>query len=167
VRELILITLSGHDRPAVTSSISSILARHGANILDIGQAVIHDHLSLGILVEFFEEPESSKAVKEILYKMHALDMRVKFQPIDENDYENWVNQQGKERHIITLLARQISAEHIAALTSVVAEHGLCLFRNLWCAWARLPVQPMLGAVWSLHRILCTTVRTLGVPAQQT
>lgn len=122
--ELILITLSGQDKPAVTSTITKILAEHGANILDIGQAVIHDTLSLGILVDIPEGQDSSPLVKNVLYRMHEIDMQVRFQPISEKSYEEWVKHQGKQRHIVTLLARQISAEQIEALTSVVSAQGL-------------------------------------------
>ncbi|HEY7774568.1 MAG TPA: phosphoserine phosphatase SerB [Marinagarivorans sp.] len=124
MHELILITIAGSDRPAVTSAVTGILARHSANILDIGQAVIHDTLSLGLLVEFAAEQESSPAVKEILYAMHDLGMQVKFQPITLESYAEWVSHHGKKRHIVTLLARQITAEQLSCLTGIMAEQGL-------------------------------------------
>ena len=124
MRELILITITGQDKPLVTSAVTEILTRNNANILDIGQAVIHETLSLGMLIEIPEGADSSPAVKDILYRMHDLDMQVKFRPVSESSYSDWVSQQGKPRHIITLLARQITAEQIAALTKIVAEHGL-------------------------------------------
>lgn len=124
MRELILITISGLDRPAVTSTVTTILAKHNVNILDIGQAVIHENLSLGLLVEFPANEEASPVIKEVLFRMHECGMQVKYQPATENSYHEWVEQQGKERHIVTLLARQVSAEQIAALTTIMAEHGL-------------------------------------------
>lgn len=124
MRELILLTISGVDRPAVTSAVTTILAKHHANILDIGQAVIHETLALGLLVEFNTTADSATAIKDVLYRMHELGMQVKYQPISEASYEEWVTQQGKERHIITLLARQITAEQISALTSLLADNGL-------------------------------------------
>jgi len=124
VRELILITISGIDRPAVTSTVTSILARHKTNILDIGQAVIHENLTLGLLVEFPGGEDPAPIIKEVLFRMHEFGMQVKYQPITEASYQDWVNQQGKGRHIVTLLTRQVTAEQIAALTSIVAEHGL-------------------------------------------
>ena len=113
MRELILITLSGQDKPAVTSAVTEILMENHANILDIGQAVIHDSLSLGILVEIPESSESSPVVKDILYRVHDMGMQVRFQPISEESYNEWVCQQGKQRHIVTLLARYITAEQIS------------------------------------------------------
>lgn len=124
MRELILITISGLDRPAVTSTVTTILAKHGANILDIGQAVIHENLALGLLVEFPVGAEAAPVIKDILFRMHECGMQVKYQSVSEDSYHEWVEQQGKERHIVTLLARQVSAEQIAALTTIMAEHGL-------------------------------------------
>lgn len=124
MRELILITILGQDRPYVTSKVTELLSRRRANILDIGQSVIHETLSLGMLVEFPEGEDSSTSVRDILFLMHDMGMQVKFRPIQEPSYTEWVGQQGKPRHIVTLLARQVSAEHIAALSRVVAENGL-------------------------------------------
>lgn len=124
MRELILLTISGIDRPAVTSTVTSILAKHQVNILDIGQAVIHENLSLGLLVEFPDQKKSANVLKDVLFRMHEIGMQVKYQPITASSYEDWVEQQGKERHIVTLLARQVTAEQISALTSVMVNHSL-------------------------------------------
>ncbi len=124
MRELILLTILGVDRPAVTSAVTTILAKHQANILDIGQAVIHENLALGMLVEFGDEVQSAAAIKDVLFRMHEAGMQVKYQPISDKSYHEWVSHQGKERHIITLLARQVTAEQIAALTTVLAQHDL-------------------------------------------
>lgn len=124
MKEILLINISGEDRPGVTAAITRILGHYKANVLDIGQAVIHDNLTLGLLVEIPVTAESSQVLKDILFKAHELDMQVKFQPISEASYSQWVAQQGKDRHIITLLARRITAEHIGEVTSVALEHGL-------------------------------------------
>ncbi len=137
--ELILVNVSGPDKPGVTSTVSRILAQNGANILDIGQAVIHERLSLGMLVQVPEGFDSSPLVKNILYAMHEVAMQVRFQPITESSYEEWVTQQGKARHIVTLLARQIKAEQIAALTEVVASHSLNI-DNISRLSGRVPLQ---------------------------
>ncbi len=49
--ELILINISGNDKPGVTAALTTILAKYDASILDIGQADIHHNLSLGILIK--------------------------------------------------------------------------------------------------------------------
>lgn len=124
MREIILIQVSGNDRPGLTAAFTGILARYRLNILDIGQAVIHDTLSLGILVETPPDAESSSVLKDLLFEAHKLNINVRFRPIDEDRYEEWVAGQGKDRHIITLLARKITAEQLADVTTTVADNGL-------------------------------------------
>lgn len=121
--EVVLITISGQDRPGLTAALTGILANYDINVLDIGQSVIHESLSLGILIESPEEAKSCSVFKDILFKAHELNLNARFTPVTEADYEHWVTAQGKPKHIITLLGRQISAKHLARVTEVVSEHG--------------------------------------------
>lgn len=121
--EIILLNISGDDKPGVTSSLTGILAHYGAFILDIGQADIHNNLSLGILYKI-ESAKSGEIMKELLMKSYELHIGIKFTPISEERYETWVGMQGKNRHIITLLGRQLTAAQIAEVTSLVAAQGL-------------------------------------------
>ena len=123
-REIILINVSGEDRPGVTNSLTTILAGYGAVVLDIGQAVIHELLSLGLLVEIPAGAPSGPILKDLLYRAHELDVKIRFTPISEDDYEHWVGQQGKARHTITVLGRRLTAAHIASVSAVLADHGL-------------------------------------------
>ncbi|WP_286240026.1 phosphoserine phosphatase SerB [Neptuniibacter halophilus] len=124
MKEIILLNISGEDKPGVTSAITSILAQYEINILDIGQAVIHNTLSLGILIEVPRSAESSPLLRDVLFKAHELNMNIRFQPVEEDNYEQWVDGQGKSRHIITLLSRKLSSAHIARVTDIAASHGL-------------------------------------------
>lgn len=124
MRELVLISVTGRDKPGVTNTITGILAHYGVNVLDIGQAVIHDSLSLGLLVEVPQERDSGPVLRDILFSMHDQHLAVHFQPISTDSYADWVSQQGKPRHIITLLARKLTAEHIARVTAVAAARQL-------------------------------------------
>ncbi len=109
MREIVLINITGKDMPGLTARLTDILAAYGTIILDMGQAVIHDFLSLGILIEIPDESRSSSVLKDILFAAHKLGISAQFTPIDEDRYEAWVGQQGKERRIITILGRKISA----------------------------------------------------------
>jgi phosphoserine phosphatase len=128
VNEIILINIAGDDRPGVTSTITSILADHQVNILDIGQAVIHDNLSLGLLVEVPAGAEAASILKDILFRTHEMGMQVRFLPVSPESYNQWVSGQGKQRHIVTLLARKITARHIAGVTDVVSRYALNIDR---------------------------------------
>ena len=126
--EVVLITISGQDRPGLTAALTGILANYEINVLDIGQSVIHESLSLGILIESPSVTKSSAGFdhtvfKEILFKAHELNLNARFTPITKDEYEHWVSAQGKAKHIVTLLGRQITAHHLARITEVVAEHG--------------------------------------------
>ena len=111
--ELILINISGHDRPGVTAALTAILAKYNAMILDIGQADIHHTLSLGILVRTTSDV-SGDILKDLLFKAYDLGVKIRFTPVTAEEYRNWVNRQGKNRWIITLLGRRLTARHIAS-----------------------------------------------------
>lgn len=125
MNEIILINISGDDKPGVTTAITEILANYQCSILDIGQAVIHDTLSLGILAEVPLAAESSPLLKDVLFCVHELGMTVRFTPISDESYDQWVAAGlGRPRHIVTMLARKITAAHIARATAIVLRHGL-------------------------------------------
>lgn len=128
MREIVLINIAGADRPGVTSSLTAILAQFNVNVLDIGQAVIHDTLSLGMLIEVPSSAESSPLLKDILFRCHELGLQVRFTPISAESYQHWVSGQGKPRHIITVLARKITAEHIARVSAIISDFGLNIDR---------------------------------------
>lgn len=121
--EIIQINISGVDRAGMTSSLTAILAAYDASILDIGQANIHQSLTLGFLIKTTAD-KSGFIMKELLFKASELNVMIRFTPIDEEAYANWVSLQGKNRYIITLLGRRVTAQHISEVTRVIAEHGL-------------------------------------------
>ena len=121
--ELILINISGSDRPGVTSALTEILAKYDARILDIGQADIHHYLSLGILIST-SGGRSGDIMKDLLFKAYELNVRIRFTPITEKEYDDWVQRQGKNRWIITTLGRRLSARHIALVSAEIARQGL-------------------------------------------
>lgn len=139
MKEVVLIKVSGEDKPGVTASITGILAQYGVNILDIGQAEIHDNLSLGILAEMPGTAESAAVLKDVLFRSHELGMSVRFTPVSNEKYDNWVAAQGKPRHIITLLARKLTAEHITRVTEIVANHELNI-DNISRLSGRIPLE---------------------------
>ena len=122
-KEQILVSITGQDRPGLTASVMRILAQHNAQILDIGQADIHSTLSLGILIRI-DEQHSGQVLKELLFKATALGVNIGFSPIADDEYEGWVALQGKNRYILTIIGRSLSAAQIEAATEVIASQGL-------------------------------------------
>lgn len=121
--ELTLIRITGIDRPGLTTSVTEILSKYDVTILDIGQADIHQTLSLGILFKS-KETESGNIMKELLFKASELGVNIRFYPVSVEEYENWVSMQGKNRYIITILGRRLTAKQISAATKIIAEQGL-------------------------------------------
>lgn len=121
--ELILIRISGVDRPGLTASVTAILSKYQVDIMDIGQADIHSTLSLGILFKCSDK-DSGNIMKELLFKASDLGINIRFYPISAEEYETWVNLQGKNRYILTLLGRKLTAEQIAGATRILAEQQL-------------------------------------------
>ena len=121
--EQILVGITGQDRPGLTASFMDILAHHDANILDIGQADIHSTLSLGILFRISEQ-QSGQVMKELLFKATELRVNITFTPIDDEEYESWVEQQGKNRYILTIIGRHLNARQISTAAFVIKEQGL-------------------------------------------
>lgn len=121
--ELILLRITGEDRPGLTSSITNILALYDVDILDIGQADIHSTLSLGLLIRVAEE-NSGRVMKELLFKASELNVNIKFIPVTLSEYEDWVARQGKNRYILTVLGRRLNACQIEAVSRLIADQGL-------------------------------------------
>lgn len=121
--ELMLLRITGEDRPGLTASIMSVLARYDVHVQDIGQADIHSTLSLGILIRV-EEKHSGKVMKELLFKASELNVNIRFIPISLDEYESWVSRQGKHRYMLTVLGRKLEARQIGAVTQLIADQGL-------------------------------------------
>ncbi len=155
--ELVLINVSGRDKPGLTSEITGIMGRYDVRILDIGQAVIHDHLTWGILAEIPDESKASSVIRELLFRLHALDLQVRFAPITETAYQQWAAGRNRACYIVTLLSRDIKAEQIARVSAITARHGLNI-DNI----TRLSARPSLNP--TENRIACIEFSVRGTPS---
>lgn len=124
MNELILASITGIDKPGLTSKITNLLSRYDIRILDIGQAVIHNQLSLGLLLDVPSQSASYEMIKEVFLKAQHLGLTIRFTPITEAEYDRWVNEQAKSRYIVTLLGRTITARHIATVSGIIEHHRL-------------------------------------------
>ncbi|NNC50580.1 MAG: phosphoserine phosphatase SerB [Flaviramulus sp.] len=122
--DIFLLNISGQDKPGLTAGLTSVLADYGGKVLDIGQANIHDTLSLGMLFEIESGEKSSAVQKDLLFKAYELGITAKFKPISLEDYEHWVTLQGKDRYIVTILGEKLSAYQITEVTKVISDKNL-------------------------------------------
>ena len=122
--EIVLINITGRDQPGLTARMTAVLAEHRIIILDIGQAVIHNYLSLGILVEIPAGNGYASVLKDLLFTGHELGINVNFAAVPLDQYESWVSGRGRQRRIVTLLGRQLTADHLARVSALMAESAL-------------------------------------------
>ena len=156
-KEIILVQITGDDRPGVTSALTNILAKYNAIILDIGQADIHHSLSLGILFATNSQ-NSGYIIKELLFKATEIGINIRFSPVSEEEYNSWVGRQGKSRYIITILGRRVTAEQIGEVTKIVAENELNID-----AIRRLTGRMPLEEVETEEGVSCIELSVRGTP----
>ena len=154
--ELVLINVSGRDKPGLTSEITGIMGQYEVRILDIGQAVIHDYLTWGILIQIPDASHSSPVIRDLLFRLHALDLQVRFAPITSEEYQQWAQGRNRACYIVTLLARDVTAEQIARVSAITAHHQLNI-DNI----TRLSARPSLTV--DENRTACVEFSVRGTP----
>jgi phosphoserine phosphatase len=120
----VIVTVSGEDKPGVTSALTGILQLFDCEILDISQSVIHDQLSLSFIVEIPQEQKENDLLKELLFKAHELHLQIHFNALDSAEYASWVSQEKTSRFIITILGRRILARPVHKISQILAQNNL-------------------------------------------
>ncbi len=120
----VLIYFSGHDHPGLTAEITRTLAHHRIGVLDIGQAVVHESLSLGILIELPPDESLAALKAELTARAHELQLTVRFSTVRRDSLEHWLRGLHQQHFIITILGRAITAEHLARVTTIIAGHAM-------------------------------------------
>ena len=119
--EYFFVSVSGPDRPGITSTLAGVLASFDAKVLDIDQAVIHEHLAWGMLVQM-PPGRRDALLKELLFVTHELGLELSQQPISAAAFEDWVRGGGRRRSIVTLLGPELTAHQLAAVTDLIRSH---------------------------------------------
>ena len=128
MREIVLINITGEDRPGLTAAITGVLLQDGVNILDIGLAVMHGTLSFGILVDIADNEAASALLQSVQSKAHQLHLQARYTPVTEADYQRWVDNQGDPRHIVTLLSRKVTPAQLQHVSEVISRYGMTIER---------------------------------------
>jgi len=122
--EIVLLNVSGRDESGLMAMLTSALARHQVRVLDIGQAVIHDELNLGMLVQIMDAGGTAVVLADLRECLGQRGVTLRTASVSPEDYEEWVRSQGKARYIITLLAGGFSGRQLAAVTGLIYRYGL-------------------------------------------
>ena len=123
MQEIILISFLGSDQPKQFTRLMQVLSVHRLQILDVGQAVIHNQLTLGIVVSSDDQTATALAMREILILAQDIGLTVRFKPIPANEYQQWVAEGGRTKYIVTALAPELTASHLQSVTKIVSDQG--------------------------------------------
>ena len=122
-RGVMLINVSGQDQPGLMAGLMGCFVEHDAQILDIGQAVIHDDLALGILVRI-NSPSQHLLTDEITRCVSQAGAMVRISDVSESDYQEWLAVSGQPRFILTILTHGNGAAPMHAVSQLTHRFGL-------------------------------------------
>ncbi len=162
MQEIILVHVTGEDKPGVTAGLTGVLAGYGVDILDIGQVVIHDFLTLGILIRIPPESETAPILKDLLFKAHELGVTLKLNPLEEDKYDKWAASSGRQRYIVTLIGRSITSRELSRIAGAVAENGLNI-DTIHRLSGRVPLQALQQGNGNGKRQACVEFSVRGTP----
>ena len=138
MQNVFLINVTGQDRRGLTAKLTNILAQAGMEVLDMGQSVIHDYLTLGILVRSGHEQNS--AIDQLKTMCVAEGLSVEAAVVTDLEYSDWVRRQGQTRSILTILGRKITAAQLSRLARIVTDEGLNI-DHINRLSGRVPLEP--------------------------
>jgi phosphoserine phosphatase len=141
----ILIHFSGHDHPGLTAELTRTLAHHKVRLLDIGQAVVHEALSLGMLIELPPDSALASLKTELTHRAHELNLNVRFSTVRPASLQHWLSGLHQQHFIITILGRSITAEHLARVTAITAVHQMNVDRIDRLSGQLAPDEPSDGS----------------------
>jgi phosphoserine phosphatase len=112
----VLITVTGPDRPGVTSVLFTALTRHGVELLDVEQVVIRGQLTLGALVATDHDPEGLQEAVEQAMASVAMSVRTSI----ESDTDR---KRPQSTHVVVVLGRPITARAFGEVARALAAVG--------------------------------------------
>lgn len=138
-RMAVLITAKGKDSPGITAALTSVLSEAGTSILDIEQVVIHNLLTLSMLIEISEE-EKKPLLKDLLYRSKELDVDLDFSLVPEKDVI--LHRPSAQTYVITCLGEYIPTRSIATVSKALFEKGMNIEKIGKLAWGKLQCLEM-------------------------
>ena len=121
--EILLINVSGQDRPGLMAKLTGLLREYDGRVLDIGQAVIHSDLALGILVRV-PLAGSQEIQHKLLEQAELADSQLRISVVSQTQYAQWLKASGQPRYILTLLAIGDGSAPLHAVSTQTHRFGL-------------------------------------------
>ena len=124
MREIVLIDLTGEGRPGLTAAVAAAMLQPGVKILDISQAVAHRTIILSLVLQVLEAEQAGPVYRDMQRVAQSFNLQLQFSTLSELDYRQRAAEQGGSEYILSLMARQISAEQLHRVASILANYGL-------------------------------------------
>lgn len=125
-QRMILLTMTGPDRPGIIAAVTGQIAEAGARIRDIEQTVTHTLLSLSIVIDFpTGESDNKPLIKELLYLAKETGLDLDFSVLGEADYRR---KSTRDAHVVTMMGGEVNALAIARVGKILAGHGVNIER---------------------------------------
>jgi phosphoserine phosphatase len=117
-RTAVLITVTGPDKPGVTSVLFAALTRHGVDVLDVEQVVIRGRLTLGVLVSTDRDPEGlQEAVEQAMASVRMqVDVEIGSGVAD--------SARRGSTHVVVVLGQPVTARAFAEVARKLAKRGV-------------------------------------------
>ncbi|MGI5128458.1 phosphoserine phosphatase SerB [Pseudonocardia sp. CA-107938] len=113
----VLVTVTGPDRPGVSSVLFAALIRHGVDLLDVEQVVIRGRLTLGALVSTQHDPEAlQEAVEQAMASIH-MHVETSVQPAEDPA------ERRHPTHVVVITGQPITARAFGAIAQALADVG--------------------------------------------
>ncbi|OQY19313.1 MAG: phosphoserine phosphatase SerB [Desulfobacteraceae bacterium 4572_35.1] len=119
-KRLILITMSGQDRPGVFAAVTDLIAQtDGARIRDIEMTVTHPQMVLTLLLDLSTGDSSEKPlIKDLLFAAKEMELHLDFSVVREGDYRR---KSAHNRYVVTILGSHVDAAALAQVSKVLVK----------------------------------------------
>lgn len=123
---MVLITMTGRDRPGIVAAVTGHIAAAGARIRDIEQTVTHTLLSFSVLIDFpTGDSDQKPLLKELLFLAKEIGLELDFQVLHEEEYRRKTT---RNAHVVTIMGGQVSAAALARVSRVLADNEVNIER---------------------------------------
>jgi phosphoserine phosphatase len=141
----VLVHFSGPDKPGLTAALTGVLVEQSVGILDIGQSVVHENVSLGLLMEIPAGCDFAALRSVLHHRAHELGLLARFTPVPGDAMQHWIHGLHHHHFIVTVLGRSITAEQLARISSLIASHGMNIERIERLSGQLSPAEPSANA----------------------